>query len=142
MNYLKKVNFFYQRQKVEKFIRIAKKDYYYQKFNKCIGDSRQVFKVLNEINGKTAKSSKISALLINNNELSDPVLISNVLNDYFASVGTKLASKIDLVEPVIKIEDVSQSMYLFNSTICEIIDVTERLKPKHTCGIDEISNLF
>ena len=48
----------------------------------------------------------------------------------------------DLVEPVIKIEDVSYSMYLFNSTICEIIDVIERLKPKHTCGIDEISNLF
>ena len=33
-------------------------------------------------------------------------------------------------------------MYLFNSTICEITDVIERLKPKHTCGIDEISNLF
>ena len=78
--------------KVEKFIRIAKKDHYYQKFNKCIRDSRQVFKVLNEINGKTAKSSKVSALLINNNKLSDPVLISNAFNDYFASVGTKLAS--------------------------------------------------
>ena len=68
--------------------------------------------------------------------------MSNAFNDYFASVGTKLASKIDQVGPVIKIEDVSQSMYLFNSTICEIIDVIERLKPKHTCGIDEISNRF
>ena len=81
-------------------------------------------------------------LLINNNKLSDPVLKSNAFNDFFASVGTKLASKIDHVEPVIKIEDVSQSMYLFNSTICEIIDVIESLKPKHTCGIDGISNLF
>ena len=44
--------------------------------------------------------------------------------------------------PVIKIEDVSQSMDLFNSTVCEIIDVIERLKPKHTCGIAEISNFF
>ena len=68
--------------------------------------------------------------------------MSNAFNDYFASVGTKLASKIDHVGPVIKIENVSQSMYLFNCTICEIIDVIERLKPKHTCGIDEISNLF
>ena len=111
-------------------------------FNICIGDSRQIFKVLNEKNGKTAKSSKTSALLINNNKLSDPVLTSNAFIDYFASVGTKLASKINLVEPVIKIKDLSPSIYLFISTICEIIDELERLKPKHTCGIDEVSNVF
>ena len=110
LNSLKKVNFLNQRQKIEKLMRIAIKDRYYHKFNKCIGDSRQGFKVLIEINGKMAKSSKISALLINNNKLSDPILISHAFNDYFASVRTKVASKNDHVEPVIKIEDVSQSM--------------------------------
>ena len=87
LNSLKKVNFLNQLQKVEKLIRIAKKDHYYQKFNKCIGDSRQVFKVLNEINGKTAKSSKISAFsarlcfrpsLVYINDIQHAVCNSNV----------------------------------------------------------------
>ena len=47
---------FNQRHKVEKFIRIAKK-VYSKSNNKYIGDSRQVFKVLNEINGKTARQN-------------------------------------------------------------------------------------
>ena len=41
--------------KVEKAIKANNKHYYQQKFLKCIGDSKQVYKILNELKGDTSK---------------------------------------------------------------------------------------
>ena len=37
------------RAKVEQLIKKKKKEFYLEKFNKCIGDSRQVYRFLNEL---------------------------------------------------------------------------------------------
>ena len=74
-------------------IRKLRKEYYFKRSNNCIGDSRQVFKLLNEINGKQKGSSKVPTVQLEGTNVSDPHTISNAFNDYFATIGLKLAKK-------------------------------------------------
>ena len=41
-----------ERQNFEQAAKTSKKQYYWNKFKSCIGDSRQTYKLLNELNGK------------------------------------------------------------------------------------------
>ena len=86
-------NFHIKRKNVEIMIRKLKKEYYFKRFNNCIGDSRQVFKLLKEINGKEKRSSKVPTIQLEGTNVSDPHTISNAFNDYFATIGLKLAKK-------------------------------------------------
>ena len=47
------------RTKVEKTTKAKKNSYYEQKFSNCIGDSKQVYKFLNELKGVTIKNSNV-----------------------------------------------------------------------------------
>ena len=90
MNTKKKEAFIQERHKFEKLIKVTKKEYYYSRFNNCIGDSRQIFKVLNEVRGKSTKRSRITNLSVNGEYTSDIISISNCFNEYFATIGEKL----------------------------------------------------
>ena len=46
------------------------------------------------VNLKSAKSSNIKLLDQNKNLISDPKKISNIFNDHFASIGSKIEQKI------------------------------------------------
>ena len=82
------------RDKFEKSVKKAKKDFYRQKFESCIGDSRQTYKLLNDIKGSTRKSSKVPALNSCNARFSDPSStdIAEEFNTFFTNVGPKLSS--------------------------------------------------
>ena len=49
------------------------------------------------VNLKSAKSSNIKLVDKNKNLISDPKKISNTFNDHFASIGSKIEQKINLV---------------------------------------------
>ena len=53
--------FIHERKNFEILLRKTKKDFYYNKLNYCIGDSRQVFKIISEISEKNAKVSAINS---------------------------------------------------------------------------------
>ena len=45
-------------------------------------------------------------------------------------------------EAIFQITSASQSMYFFNCSLIETFNAINSLKPKHSWGIDEISNLL
>ena len=142
LNTKKKEAFIQERHKVEKLIRVTKNEYYYSRFKKCIGDSRQIFKVLNEVTGKSTKRSRITNLSVNGEYTSDIISISNCFNEYFATIGEKLADSRKPVNEILTNHDSDKSIFLFNCYFVEVINTINDLKPKQTCGIDEISNLL
>ena len=83
--------FLMRRQKVDKAIRFAKKNFYYKKFADCIEDSRQVFQVLNEVTGKRCQSRQINSLEVDGFQVYDYTEMANALNHHFVFVGPKLA---------------------------------------------------
>ena len=70
------------RTKVEKTIKAKKNFYYEQKFSKCIGDSKQVYKLLNELKGVTIKNSNVPYIIKDGRRIDDNLDVANELNTF------------------------------------------------------------
>ena len=123
--------FTHQRKKFKILFRKTKKDFYYNKFNNCIEDSREVLLSFNEITGKNTNASGVSAI---NDEgkknISDATEIPNSFNQFSTSIGSKLADDIEIIDINFCCESASQSMYLADSSLHENISINQNLKPK------------
>ena len=89
----------FYRNKITSLTRLSKANYYQSFFDLNIRNMRQTWKGINELIGSYKKKNKhnpTNFIRPNPNEVptNDPKEISNILNKYFATVGSKLASKI------------------------------------------------
>ena len=131
------------RHKFGKSVKTAKKYFYAQKFESCIGDSRQTYKLLNDIKGTTRKSSQVPALNTCNARCTDPSSadIAEEFNTFFTSVGPKLKYNIKHV-PLTKMDEVNHSMYLKPITCDKFREIIDNLDNKFSSGDDGISNVI
>ena len=84
------------RNKISALTRVSKKNYYHAFFADNLNNMKNTWNGINSlINGKKKKSRAISSLKrLNNGMATDPLEISNIFNNYFSSVGEKLASPV------------------------------------------------
>ena len=107
-----------------------------------------MWKTINEItNHKKRPSSDIKRLKNDNGvESHSPSEIANCLNNYFNSIGHDMANKIPQhltasSDPVDLIRvSPTQSMYLFNTSVEEVLKLISLLKLSKAPGMDGISN--
>ena len=68
------------------------------KFESCMGDSRQTYKLINDIKGSNHKSSQVPALNSCSARCTDPssVDIAEEFNSFFTNVGPKLKEKLNM----------------------------------------------
>ena len=71
--------------------------------------------LVNSLLGKNAKFNNVNELLIDGISVSDPTFIAEELNDYFISIGSKLASEYDENEASTNVDDLSLN-YTFNQS--------------------------
>ena len=118
-----------------------KQKFYWNKFKNCIGDSRQTYKLLNELNGKSISRFKVTILescqKLNDNPTEKDV--ANRFNDFFINIGENLKTDIPNVSPP-TVPKLNWSMFLYRSTPSEINDIICQLDNKSTSGDDYISN--
>ena len=87
------------RNKINHLIKNSKRNYYTNYFKRNANDSKHIWNGIKKIvNFKQSSNRNISKILKENNELTNPKDIADAFNDYFASVGSDLASKIDIVD--------------------------------------------
>ena len=131
------------RDKFGKSVKKAKTDFFAQKFESCIGDSRQTYKLLNDTKGITRKSSQVPALNSCNARCTDPsgADIAEEFNTFFTNVGPKLKYNIKPV-PLTKMDEVNHSMYLKPITCDEVREIIDNLDNKISSGDDDISNVI
>ncbi|KAI9999669.1 hypothetical protein NQD34_018478 [Periophthalmus magnuspinnatus] len=79
--------------KLTKIIRTSKQMYFTVKFNNVLGNQKESWKVLNEILSRTQKPSVLPDTVVQN-ELNGNTNLSNIFNNYFASVGKQLSKNI------------------------------------------------
>ena len=88
----------FYRNKINHLIRISKRGYFHDYFEKNLQNMKKTWEALNNLlNRKTKKSRHVNAIkdFNNGNKINrNPQRIANILNEHFASVGEKLASKI------------------------------------------------
>jgi hypothetical protein len=127
----------------------AKTTYYLQLFDEFKNNSKQTWKVLNNLIGKQNDKTFVPIKFKHNDELiSNPQDIANHFCDYFTNVGPGLAAKIP--EPINRYSHYltkSQSrnpktLFLGPTDPQEIFKIIMSLKPKKSCGHDNISANF
>ena len=75
-------------------IRAAEKHYYSKLLLEHKNSTKQLWKIYGELlHNKKKKGNHISKLMYHNKEHTDNQAIANIFNDYFSTVGTKLAKK-------------------------------------------------
>jgi len=80
---------------LKKNLRIAKQSYFQNILQKCQSDIKKTWNAINTIINKNAKRKDFpSKFLVNNIEMNNKTEISNKFNEYFATIGPKLASEI------------------------------------------------
>ena len=74
---------------LKKVIKCAKKDEFFKKFDKADGNSKETWKIINEIRGKRKTRIKPS-FIINDVIVEERRAISNGFNSYFTTITSKL----------------------------------------------------
>ena len=129
---------------LKKLIRYAKKQYYQKQFNKFKNDIKNTWITIKQILNRTGNNGKLpEEFLIDNVPTSDPSVIANKFNVFFAEVGVRLTVNFD------NADNVHFRDYLLNPTIHNFdfkliseettMEALNNLKPKHSCGHDGIS---
>ena len=77
-------------------IKKTKIDYYQNTFQQNLGNSKEIWKSINELMSRnsTSKSENITSLKYNDRVISDPAEISESFNKHFSEVGLKLSTSI------------------------------------------------
>ena len=79
------------RASLRKIIRKAKRDYYTHIFNRHKNDIKKTWSLINETLNRNLKKQSTHEFLINDEMISDPIIIANKFNQYFAHIGSTLA---------------------------------------------------
>ena len=80
-----------QRNIVNKEIRQA---YYQNTFNENKGDSKRTWQTINELTSRKSGKTTATSLIVNGLSVANPSELSDKFNNHFATIGSKLASKI------------------------------------------------
>ena len=135
------------RNKVNAMNSHLKKQYYTDKISSCQGNMKESWKTINELLNKRSKSSNIECLKDLGTETVHKKEISNVMNNFFCSVGKDLANKIAPVpNPLLSGDyEVNKDRAEFNFKTIEVKDIRAafaKIKTAKSFGIDNISSYF
>ena len=82
------------RNSTTKLIAEAKAEFYQTRLESNAKNPKEIWKTINNLMNRKDSKSTIIKMTFDNKKVSDPQEIANCLNEHFASVGTRLASKL------------------------------------------------
>ena len=105
------------------------------------GDSRQVYKLLIDISGKSMKNKNVHFLRNCGVDCPNDSEIANAFNDFFADAGINVTSKLPYL-PLQTIPPHVKSMFLYPTSDNEVQKTIDELDSKSSSGLDNISNVL
>ena len=130
---------------LKKNIRMAKQKYYKNEFDRYKNDIKKTWECINNIlQNKKSKQQYPKSFLINGTKISDRHIVADKFNKYFTLIGPELATKIDSSnkKPFDSYLTNRQNLsFEFEFSSPEIVaKAIDKLKPKTSCGHDNISS--
>ena len=134
---------------LKSLIRKMKREYYETQFRLTSGNIKNTWKVIGEVMKRNKGKEELPQhFLINTNsdekvKITDPIDISNKFNTFFATIGTKLANKIEetadhTISDFLK-KNIHTKFTLKHTNSSEIDQIIRSLKPKNSSGYDQLS---
>ena len=133
--------------RVNSLIVELKKQYFFKKISECKGNMKESWKTINELLNKRSKSCNVDCLKDSGNTIVNKKDTSDTMNDFFCTIGEKLASKIDAVPnpPLAGDYDGNDKSVRFQFTttnVKEVRDASAKTKTSKSFGKDSISCYF
>ncbi len=130
-----------------KTIKAAKYLYLQNKINEKAGNGKEIWKLTNNFINKTREpNERISKIVNDTKVITNETKICEAFNDFFCTVGEKLAKKLKTDRDTggeITDSTISQDKFHFVETNeAEILKIITRMKPKVSTGYDNISNFI
>ena len=123
-------------------LRTAKRKYYEGKLENAKSNTKNTWKILNEVLNKKRRPRKLpSNFTVDNQNISDPVGIANYFCDYFTNIGPNLAKTIPITSNSYKsflTGNFVDSIFLDLTTEPEI-NIVNSLRSGIAAGYDKIS---
>ena len=126
-------------------IRLAKKKYYHDCFDKFKYDMKNMWSTIKDIINKSKSNDTFPKyFMINDIQVNDPKTIANAFNNFFTGIGPKLANTI--VPPLNKCykdylcHPVLSNFQFKHITVENVKLIIDNLKSKSSTGIDQLSN--
>ena len=131
-----------QRNKINNEIKKAKANYFQSQVETNAGNPRAIWSTINQItHRKCTDNSSINELKVNDVSVTKPSDLCEVLNDYFTSIGSTLAS--DLPEAESDFNSFitpSNTIFKLEHTSADIVSkYLKKLSPYKATGLDNIS---
>ena len=138
------INFRTYRSILQKNINAAKKAYYYDHFKKYSDNAKKTWSKINEILNKCPNKKNFpSYFMLGGRKIENKTEISDEFNNYFASIGEKLSSKIPINKnKTINSYLVKNIAFSFDFKFVsedDVIKAIRNIKSKHSAGHDQIS---
>ena len=141
-NYVNEVSYKKYKNKLNHSLRIAKRNYYDKQLDYFKTNTKNTWKILNEVINKKKRVSKLSSTFIfDNQEIPCPFTIANHFCDYFTNIGPNLAKNIP--ESVgshcsYLSHNYPNSIYFNAATTQEVSEIVNSLRPGTAAGYDKI----
>ena len=72
---------------VENELKKSKKKFYFSKFNKCNGDTKKIYKLLNDLRGKSTDARRIDHLCLKTGGIiNEDIQIAEKINEHFSNI--------------------------------------------------------
>ena len=123
------------------FTKKKKQSYIKSKLTENKSNLKEIWRMINELLGKSKRSNTTNPILINDKLMTDDHKMSNHFNTYFSSLAKDLVNNIPntsvhftdyLTKPKVK------SIFLKPTTLEELQNIITTIKPKFSCGMDDI----
>ena len=125
---------------VSRFIKTAKEDY----FKTQLGNAKNSYdswQAINSLLNKKSKFTQISELNVGNRSVKGDENIASSFNDYFSTIGAKLANNLTDIDsdPMRFVPYVSNTFSFRNISAHELMEAVAQIKTNKSPGIDGIS---
>ena len=124
-------------------IRLAKETYYKDALHENEGDSRQTWRVVNELTSRKTANLNIKEIQNEGESIYNPQLLSETFNTHFATIGPKLANEIkpgtNASSHLQYVKGTQERFVLNNTNPSKVFLLLSKLCKSKATGLDKIS---
>ncbi len=134
--------YIYHKKKVASLVAQAKQNYYQSAFSHSSKNIKKLWENINDVLGRRKLSNNINMIKHNNEEVSTPENISEVLNSHFTEVAIKLNDMLPQLPYKKLSQSVSNSMVIESVDEAEIECLVKGMKNKKSVGGMDYFSVF
>ena len=128
------------RNKVNNLIKKAKRKYFSEKLDASKCDTRKTWRLINELQSRQCKSTKVSQIKSGHQVFTSPEDIAEAFNNHFTSIGQTLAREIPTVDtdPLYYVKPSDRVFSFERINVQEVVNLVKGIDGGKATGLDNI----